>query len=164
MERHALVGQQLEGPLGLAWGRGTAPYGNPGGFFRPIQETRARRGGLLFACPGCLQARCNKTLADVAHGGAVTAEGVGYVLIGPVGAVGIHVPQDMGMLKLISRGLPDCSHVDQLLACVLCESHNVFFVPSDSSIRPPDLSGMSRQASPTAKDKYDQVLGISATC
>src|SRR5262249_4589348 len=32
------------------------------------------------------------------------------------------------------------------------------FVPNDSSIRPPDLSGMSRQASPTAKDKYDQVL------
>jgi hypothetical protein len=64
----------------------------------------------------------------------------------------------MGMLDLRGRGLPAFSHVDTVLSFVICESHHVFFVHSDSSIRHPALSGAYRQEAPTAKDKHEQVL------
>jgi hypothetical protein len=91
VKRDELVGQQLEGPRGLAWRGRTAPQGNQESFFGAIEETLARGLHLLFSHQSSLEPLFDKTLTDVTDRIAMTVEGLGHVGIGPVGAVGLYV-------------------------------------------------------------------------
>jgi hypothetical protein len=76
----------------------------------------------------------DKALTDVAHRIAMTVEGFGHMRIRPVGAVGIHVEQDMGMLNLRGRSLPALGQLYEFVSFVVCEAHNISLVHVDSSI------------------------------
>jgi hypothetical protein len=76
----------------------------------------------------------DKALTDVAHRIAMTVQGGGYVRIGPVGAVGVHVEQDVGMLDLRGRSLPALGQLGEFLSFVVCEAHNIGLVHIDSSL------------------------------
>jgi hypothetical protein len=121
--RLVFCGGCFQGPLGLSCWRLAAPQGDPVGFCGTVKEMLARRLALLFACQRCLQALCNTTLADVAHGMAVTAEGLSHMRIGPVGAIDIHLQQDMSMLALLGCGLPALGHVYKALSWLCRNAH-----------------------------------------
>jgi hypothetical protein len=69
-------------------------------FFGAIQEALARGRGLLFAHQSGRESLFDKALTDVAHRMAMTVQGCSYGLIGPGGAMSVHVEQDVGMLDL----------------------------------------------------------------
>jgi hypothetical protein len=74
-------------------------------------------------------------------------QGFGHFFIGPVGSMSIHVEQNMGMLDLIGRSLPMPGQVEEFLAFVVCEAHNIGLVHVDSSIPHPGVNrgiGMNR--------------------
>jgi hypothetical protein len=118
----------------VACGWLAAPQGNQVRFFRAIQEALARGSHLLFTHEGRLQTLFDKALTDVAHRIAMTVEGLGHVRIRPVGAIGIYVAQDMGMLNLRGRSLPALGQLYECLSFVVCEAHNIGLVHVESSI------------------------------
>jgi hypothetical protein len=80
----------------------------------------------------------DKALTDIAHRIAMTVQGGGHMVIGPVGPVGIHLEQDIGVLNFIGRSLPTPGQLYELLSFVVCEAHNISLVHINSSIPPHD--------------------------
>jgi hypothetical protein len=160
MERDELVGKQLQGPLGLARGWRTAPQGDQVRFLGPIQEALARGLDLLFADQSGRESMCDKALTDIAHRIAMTGQGGGDVRLRPVGAVGIHVEQDVSMFDRRGRSLPALGQLDEFVSFDVCEAHNIDLVHGDSSIPHHADEWRYRQESITAKNKTEQVLVV----
>jgi len=158
MERDELVGKQWQGPLGLARGGRTAPQGDQVRFLGPLQEALARGLALLFADQSGRESLFDKALPDIAHRIAMTVQGGGDVRISPVGAVGSHVEQDVGMLDLRGRSLPTLGQLDEFVSFVVCEAHNIGLVHVTSSIPHHAGSWRYRHESRTAKNKTERVL------
>jgi hypothetical protein len=118
----------------LAWGWRAAPQGNQARFFGAIKEALTRGCVLLFADQSGREPAFDKALTDIANRIAVTVQGGGHMVIGPVGPVGIHLEQDVGVLDFIGRSLPTPGQLYEILSFVVCEAHNIGLVHLDSSI------------------------------
>jgi hypothetical protein len=122
----------------LAWGWRAAPQGNQARFFGAIKEALTRGCVLLFAYQSGRESVFDKALTDIANRIAMTVQGGGHMVIGPVGPVGIHLEQDVGVLDSIGRSLPTPGQLYEFLPFVICEAHNISLVHIDSSISPQD--------------------------
>jgi hypothetical protein len=102
------------------------------GFFVAIEKALPRRVLLGLASQSGLEPLLHEALADMADGITVTVESLSDGVIGLIGAISIHLEQDMGLLDLVSGGFAFTGEVNELLAFFVAEPDNIFFVHGDS--------------------------------
>jgi hypothetical protein len=103
----------------------------------------------------------DKAWTDIAHCIAMTVQGSGHMLIGPVWPVGIHVEQDVGMLDFIGRSLPALGQLYEFLSFVVCEAQNRGLAHLDTSIPSHDGEWRYRHETRIAKNENERILAYS---
>jgi hypothetical protein len=138
VEGDEVVSKPREGPRGLALGGRAAPQGKQARFLGALKEALPRGGVRLFAYQSGRESVFDKALTDMANRMAMTVQGGGPMVIGPVGPVGLHPEHDVGVLDARGRSLPTPGQLYEFLPFVICEAHNRSLVHIDSSLSPQD--------------------------
>jgi hypothetical protein len=101
-------------------------------FLAAIENMLTRGLVLWLASQSGLETLLNEALPDIAHGIAVRVESLGNVVVELIGSIGIYLEQHIGMLNLIGCGLARRGELDKLLAFLVAEPDNIFFVHGDT--------------------------------
>ena len=94
----------------------------------PIENTLTRGLLLWFTSESYLKTLLHKTLSDIANGIAVTVERLGDIVVSLIGTIGINLEQNISVFDPIGWSFACRGECDELLALLVAESDNIFFV------------------------------------